>query len=246
MIRYNFDGRIAIVTGGAGGLGVAIARALLTGGARVILWDVSPEALAAAAAELGEGVTTTCVDITDEASVSKAAHSITGPIHILINNAGILGPVLPSWELEVAAFRRVVDVNLTGTFICNKVIVPLMIAAKVQGRIVNISSIQGKEGMALASAYSASKAGMIALTKTLGKELAGTSILVNAVTPAAAETAMAQEISAERRADILARIPMGRFVTPEEIAAQVLWLASEECAFATGAVFDLSGGRATY
>jgi 2-dehydro-3-deoxy-L-rhamnonate dehydrogenase (NAD+) len=246
MVRYDFAGRIAIVTGGAGGLGMAIARRLLGGGAQVHLWDVSEEALAVAAVNLGASVTTACVDVTNEASVAAAANAIGRPIHMLINNAGILGPVVPSWDIDVADFRRVVDVNLTGTFICNKVVVPLMLAAKVSGRIVNISSIQAKEGMALASAYAASKAGMIALSKTLGKELAGTGILVNAVTPAAAETAMTKEISDDRRSDILGRIPMGRFVTPDEIAAQVVWLCSDDCAFATGAVFDVSGGRATY
>jgi 2-dehydro-3-deoxy-L-rhamnonate dehydrogenase (NAD+) len=245
MVRYDFDQRLAIVTGGAAGLGLAISRALVASNARVALWDVSADGLAAAAEELGDAASTACLDITDEAAVAAAALS-SPDVAILINNAGILGPVLPSWEVDSAAFRRVLEVNLTGAFLCSKAVVPLMLASATAGRIVNISSIQGKEGMALASAYAASKAGLIALTKTMGKELAGTGILVNAVTPAAAETAMTGEISDERRADITARIPMGRFASPQEIAAQVLWLCSQDCAFATGAVFDLSGGRATY
>ena len=246
MVSYDFTGKRAIITGGAGGLGIAMAQLLLASHAEVTLWDHSAAALASAKLALGAArVTTQSLDITDAAQVAQATRE-AGLIDILINNAGILGPVAPTWELDVADFRRVIDVNLTGAFICSSAVVPIMLANKTAGRIVNLSSIQAKEGMALASAYAASKAGLIALTKTMGKELAGTGILVNAVTPVAAETTMMQEISDARRADILARIPMGRFVTPEEIAAQVVWLCSDACAFATGAVFDLSGGRATY
>jgi NAD(P)-dependent dehydrogenase (short-subunit alcohol dehydrogenase family) len=168
-----------------------------------------------------------------------------GSVDILVNNAGILGPVAPLWEQEPAAFRRVIEVNLTGMYLVCRAIVPRMRKQK-SGRIVNVSSIQGKEGLARSGAYGISKAGVIGLTKILGKELAGDGITVNCVTPAAAETGMAKEITAERRAEIVARIPMGRFVETDEIAAMVAFLASEECSFSTGAAFDLSGGRATY
>ncbi len=245
MLTYDFNGRLAIVTGGAGGLGIAIARALLAANARVQLWDHSAAALENAAEELDGAITTACVDITDEEAV-RAAAKVVPEVAMLINNAGILGPVAPSWEVDAATFRRVIDVNLTGAFIVSGAVVPLMLAAGTKGRIVNVSSIQGKEGMPLASAYAASKAGLIALTKTMGKELAESGILVNAVTPAAMAGAMMDKLSDDRRNDILARIPMRRFVTAEEIAAQILWLCSDECSFATGAVFDLSGGRATY
>lgn len=249
MVTYDLKGQLAVVTGGAGGLGIAIARGLMAARAQVALWDLSPADLARAKAELGPDVRTACVDVTDEGAVAAAAQDLQSGgerIAILINNAGILGPVANSWQVDPAAFRRVIEVNLTGAFICNRVIVPLMLAdPPVAGRIVNLASTQGKEGTAMASAYAASKAGLIALTKVLGKELASTGILVNAIAPTAAEGAMAQSLTGERRADLLARIPMGRFVTPEEVAAQVLWLSSEACSFATGAVFDLSGGRAT-
>ena len=191
-------------------------------------------------------------DVSDADQVARAT-ALTlerhGRIDILINNAGILGPVAPTWEHEPAAFRRVLAVNLGSVFLCSRAVVPAMLMrplAADRGRIVNISSIQGKEGMPLAAAYAAAKAGILALTKSLGKELAGDGILVNAVTPAAAETGMAVELTPQRRADILGRIPMGRFVRVEEIAEMVAWLASPLCSFSTGAVFDLSGGRATY
>ncbi|MBL8672172.1 MAG: SDR family oxidoreductase [Alphaproteobacteria bacterium] len=257
MTRYDLAGRVAIVTGGLGGIGRAIARTFLAGGAAVSLWDRAageraPDDLAA----LGD-VAARQVDVTDPASVAAALRrdlDAFGHVDALVNNAGILGPVAPSWETPVDAFRRVLDVNLTGAFICAGAVVPAMLArpardvggAPYRGAIVNVASIQGKEGMARASAYSASKAGLMALTKTLGKELATDGIMVNAVAPAAAETAMAQQITPERRADILSRIPVGRFVTVEEIAAAVAWLCSPDCSFTTGTVLDLSGGRATY
>ena len=172
-----------------------------------------------------------------------------GHIDTLVNNAGILGPVANAWEHSAEQFRRVLDVNLVGAFLCCRVLVPWLLknpAGSWRGRVVNVSSIQGKEGMAQAAAYAASKAGLISLTKTLGKELAQTGVLVNAVTPAAVMTAMADALTDERRQSILARIPMARFLEADEVAAQVAWLCSADCSFATGAVFDLSGGRATY
>jgi NAD(P)-dependent dehydrogenase (short-subunit alcohol dehydrogenase family) len=250
---YDFSGRTAIVTGGAGGFGRAIAARLHQSGAAVALWDADREGAQRMGPAIGaERVFAQQVDITDEAAVAAAARVVLerfGSVDMLINNAGILGPVATTWEHTTEAFRRVLDVNLTGAFICSRVIVPIMLASSPsanRGRIVFVSSIQAKEGMPRAAAYAASKAGLIALTKTLGKELAESGILVNAITPAIAETAMAKEITPERRQDILARIPMRRLVRVDEIAAQVAWLCSDDCSFATGAVFDLSGGRATY
>ena len=250
---YDFSGRTAIVTGGAGGFGRAIAARLHRSGAAVALWDADGEGVRRAASGIGtERMLAQQVDITDEAAVSAAARGVLGrfgSVDMLVNNAGILGPVATTWEHTTEAFRQVLDVNLTGAFICTRVVVPLMLANTLQpnrGRIVFVSSIQAKEGMPRAAAYAASKAGLIALTKTLGKELAESGILVNAITPAIAETAMAKELTTERRQEILGRIPMRRFVQVEEIAAQVAWLCSDDCSFATGAVFDLSGGRATW
>jgi 2-dehydro-3-deoxy-L-rhamnonate dehydrogenase (NAD+) len=250
---YDFSGRTAIVTGGAGGFGRAIAARLHQSGAAVALWDADRDGVEGTGAAIGaERVLAQQVDITDEAAVAAAARAVLerfGSVDTLVNNAGILGPVATTWEHTTEAFRRVLDVNLTGAFICARVIVPLMLGnppSAHRGRIVFVSSIQAKEGMPRAAAYAASKAGLIALTKTLGKELAESGILVNAITPAISETAMAKELTAERRQDILARIPMRRFVRVEEIAAQVAWLCSDDCSFATGAVFDLSGGRATW
>ncbi len=254
-VAYDFAGRAAIVTGGAGGFGRAIAARLHASGAAVALWDADAAAAADAAHALGDRALAQAVDITDEASVAAAARAAVqrfGRIDMLVNNAGILGPVANTWEHRTEEFRHVVDVNLTGAFICCRAIVPLMLAnprdpgSGRRGSIVNVSSIQAKEGMPRAAAYAASKAGLIALTKTLGKELAESGIPVNAITPAIAETSMARDLTPERRQEILDRIPMRRFVTVEEIAAQVAWLCSDDCSFATGAVFDLSGGRATY
>jgi len=243
--------RSIIITGGARGIGLAIARRLAARGDRLVLWDRDAEAVRAAAASLGAGHHAFACDVADEASVAAAAEAswqACGRIDGLVNNAGILGPVVPLWEHSAADFRRVMDVNLVGTFLVSKACVVRMRAQQgpERGRIVNISSVQAKEGLALAAAYAASKAGVIGLTKTLGKELAREGILVNAITPAAAETDMAKELNAERRAEISARIPMGRFVEVEEVAAMVDWLLSPECSFSTGAIFDISGGRATY
>ena len=246
----RYDGRTAIITGGARGIGLAVARRLAAEGARVALWDRDGVEAAARIADLGSTHIACRADVTRETEIEAAAHATWqafGAVDLLVNNAGILGPVLPSWEISAEAFRQVVDVNLVGCFLVSRACVPRMRAqTPPTSRIVNVSSIQAKEGMPLASAYAASKAGIIALTKTLGKELARDGILVNCITPAAAETDMAKEITPQRRADIEARIPMGRFVLVEEIAAMVAFLGSNDCTFSTGAVFDLSGGRATY
>jgi NAD(P)-dependent dehydrogenase (short-subunit alcohol dehydrogenase family) len=256
--RYDLAGRRAVVTGGAGGLGRGIARALLEAGAAVELWDRSDDGLAQATAELGARSSGRRLDICDANAVeaaAEAAFASHGRIDILVNNAGVLGEVRPIWETSPEDFQRVLQVNLFGAYLVTRAIVGRMRRQPprrgpdghpLRGHVVNIASIQGKEGMALAGAYSASKAGLIALTKSVAKETAREGIVVTAVTPAAAETAMAKEISAERRADILARIPMGRFVEVEEVARMVLFLSSDACSFSTGGVFDLSGGRATY
>jgi 3-oxoacyl-[acyl-carrier protein] reductase len=247
MNRYDLAGRSAVITGGAGGIGQALGAAMIAAGAQVTLWDAAAENLEAARAALPQA-TTRVVDITDEAAVAAAA-ALPAKIDILVNNAGVLGDVAPIWDSDPQRFRRVIDVNLVGAYLVTRAIVRRM---RVQaprpqrGHIVNIASIQGKEGMALAGAYSASKAGLIALTKTVAKETARDGIVVTCITPAAAETAMAREITPERRADIVSRIPLGRFVTLDEIVHLVLWLCSDDCSFSTGGIFDLSGGRATY
>lgn len=243
-------GRVALVTGAASGIGRAIAGRLVAEGASVALWDIDGTAAAAARA-LGDAAAF-AVDISREAEVASAAAATWerfGRIDLVVNNAGILGPVAPTWEHAPADFRRVIEVNLTGCFLVCHAVVPRLLAqpGPDRGRIVNIASIQAKEGMPNAVAYASSKAGVIALTKTLGKELARAGILVNCIAPAAVEaTGMASELTAERRAEILGRIPMGRFVELAEVAAMTAWLGSRECTFSTGAVFDLSGGRATY
>ena len=247
----RFAGRNAVVTGGARGIGLAIAQRLATEGARISLWDVNGAAAAKSAVALGSGHNALGLDITDEADVAEAARATAqkfGRIDFLINNAGILGPVALAADYDPKAFRRVIDVNLTGTFLVSRAVVNVMRAqdGPTRGRIVNVSSIQGKEGLPMAAAYAASKAGVISLTKTFGKELASAGIYVNCITPAAAETDMAKEITPERRADLLARIPMGRFVRVEEIAGMAAFLCSDDCGFSTAAVFDVSGGRATY
>lgn len=240
-------GRAAIVTGGAGGLGIAVARRLLAAGVAVSLWDRDADALAA----LDLDVHCRVVDVTEPGAVSRAMTETTtaiGPVSLAVANAGVLGPVAPVWEWPAEAFERVLRVNLTGVFHLLQAVVPPMLAMPQPraGRIVTIASIQGKEGTALSGAYGASKAGLIALTKTLGKELASTGILANCIAPSAVETAMARSITPERRAELTAKIPLGRFLDPDEVAAMTMWLLSTECSFSTGAVFDLSGGRATY
>ena len=249
--RRRFDGRNAVITGAARGIGFAVATRLASEGARVAIWDVDAAAAQKSAQSLGAQHRADAVNVADEASVNDAAkrvHDAFGRIDILVNNAGILGPVAPLWELQPADFNRVMTINLTGMYLVCRALVPRMRAQSgpVRGRIVNVSSIQGKEGLALSCAYGISKAGVIGLTKILGKELANDGITVNCVTPAAAETDMAKELTPQRRAEIISRIPIGRFVEVEEIAAMAAFLASDECSFSTGAIFDLSGGRATY
>jgi 2-dehydro-3-deoxy-L-rhamnonate dehydrogenase (NAD+) len=245
---YDFRDRIAVVTGGAQGIGRAIATHLLHGGATVWLWDRDTVVAKATAAELGSigPVFAVPVDVSDLAEVEAAAKAVDGGrIDVLVNNAGISGPNVPTWEYPQPDWARVLAVNLTGTFNCCKMVAPMMIA-RDYGRIVNIASIAGKEGNPNACAYSASKAGVIALTKSLGKELAGYDIAVNCVTPAVAKTAIFDQMTEQHVAYMLSKIPRGRFVKVEEIADLVAFCASQECAFTTGAVFDISGGRATY
>ena len=256
MNRYDLAGKTAIVTGGAGGFGVAIAQRLVESGATVCLWDLTAARLQAAAAEVGAAacVRWRKVDVTDEIAIAEAVAadqvaSSSGRLDILINNAGILGETKPIWETDAPDVRKVFDVNLMGAFLCLRAVTRVMRQQEPnphRGHIVNVASVQGKEGMPYSAAYSTSKAAIIGLTKSVGKELAQEGIYVNCITPAAAETPMAKLISAERKADILSRIPMGRLVEVDEVARMVTWLASSDCSFSTGAVFDLSGGRATY
>jgi len=250
MNQIDLEGRVAVITGGAQGIGYAIAERMLQSGATAVLWDIDEARLAAAAAALAPrgAVTTQTVELTDEASVGRATDATLarhGRIDILVNNAGITGGNATTWELAPDVWRRVIEVNLVAPYLTCRAVVPHMIGAGY-GRIVNIASVAGKEGNPNASHYSASKAGLIALTKSLGKELATRGVLVNAVSPAAAKTAMFATMTQAHIDFMLAKIPMGRFLEVSEAAAMVAWLASEECSFTTGAVFDLSGGRATY
>ena len=242
MNQLDLHGRIAVVTGAARGIGRAIAERMTASGATVIGWDLDAQALADAQIQ-GHSF-----DLTDEAAVRHAAAETLkqhARIDILVNNAGITGGNAPTWELPTAEWRRVLDVNLVAPMLCASAVIPGMITHKY-GRIVNIASIAGKEGNPRASHYSASKAGLIALTKSLGKELAGQGVLVNAVTPAAAKTDIFKQMTPQQIDWMLSKIPMNRFVEVDEIAALACWLATEECSFTTGAVFDISGGRATY
>lgn len=241
-------GKRAAVTGGAQGIGYAIAKKLLSQGAQVALWDQDEALMVEAVASLGEGARGVAVDVTDPGSIDAAVSEsweTTGGVDILVNNAGIAGPATPVWDYPLDEWRRVIEIDLNGVFYCCRAVSPVM-KAQDYGRIVNIASIAGKEGNPNASAYSAAKAGVIALTKSLGKELADTGVRVNCVTPAAARTRIFDQITQEHIDYMLSKIPMGRFVKVEEIAELVVWLASEDCAFSTGAVFDISGGRATY
>ena len=248
MNQLDFANRTAIVTGGAAGIGFAIAQRLVASGATVLLWDRDAAALSRAEAALARGTRTQAFDVADPAAVAHAAQDAMdalGRIDVLVCSAGITGPNTTTWEYPVDAWRQVIDVNLNGLFYCNRAIVPAMLKNDY-GRIVNIASVAGKEGNPNASAYSTSKAGVIGLTKSLGKELAKTGIRVNCVTPAAVRTAIFDQMSQQHIDFMLSKIPLGRFGGVDEIAALVCWLASEECSFSTGAVFDLSGGRATY
>jgi len=245
MNQLDMKGRHAVITGGAAGLGFAIAQRMLASGATVTLWDRDEVALAGAAKALGAGVQTVQVDVTRHDSVVQAVAQTAPKVDALVNSAGITGPNTPLVNYPVDAWNQVMQVNINGIFHCCREIVPLMQRADY-GRIVNIASVAGKDGNPNASAYSTSKAAVIGLTKSLGKELASTGIRVNCVTPAAVKTAIFDQMTPEHIQFMLSKIPMGRFGTPEEIAAMVGWLCTEDCSFSTGAVFDLSGGRATY
>ncbi|MCY4451958.1 MAG: SDR family NAD(P)-dependent oxidoreductase [Immundisolibacterales bacterium] len=248
MNRIDLEGRRAVVTGGAQGIGLAIAERLLASGAGVTLWDRDPGELEAARTALGSGTGGVVVDVADPESVERAAEETieaAGCIDILVNNAGIAGPNATTWEYPIEEWRQVVEIDLNGVFYCCRAVVPHMIE-RGYGRIVNTASIAGKEGNPNASAYSAAKAGVIGLTKSLGKELADRDIAVNCITPAAARTRIFEQITQAHIDYMLSKIPRGRFVLVEELAALVAWLVSEENSFTTGAVFDASGGRATY
>jgi 2-dehydro-3-deoxy-L-rhamnonate dehydrogenase (NAD+) len=254
MNIIDLKNRTAIVTGGARGIGFAIAKRMLASGATVVLWDVDAAALDKAGAALqgqanGNGrVHAAVVDVTNDAAIARAVATDLrerGKIDILVNNAGITGGNAPLWELAPEVWRRVVEVNLVAPYLTCRAVVPHMMRAGY-GRIVNIASIAGKEGNPNASHYSASKAGLIALTKSLAKELAAAGVLVNCVTPAAAKTELFAQMKQEHIDYMLSKIPMNRFVEVDEIAGLVAWLASEDCSFSTGAVFDISGGRAVY
>ena len=233
MNKLDFAGRNAIVTGGAQGIGAAIVKRLQASGARVVIWDLdgSPK-----------------VDVADADSVQAAtarAVKELGKIDVLVNNAGIAGPSMPVVDYPIAEWKRVLDIDLTGPFLCCRAVAPHMVKAGY-GRIVNIASVAGKEGNPNAAAYGAAKGGLITFTKSFGKELAQTGVLVNCVTPAAAQTAILEQVTPEFAKFMLSKIPMGRFVKVDEIAALACWLASEDCSFSTAGVFDISGGRATY
>jgi NAD(P)-dependent dehydrogenase (short-subunit alcohol dehydrogenase family) len=246
---YDFENRVAIVTGGGQGIGLHTAQRILASGGAVSVWDVEQKLLdKLAQSGPRERILPLRVDISDQASVEAATEQVVsafGQIDILINNAAIVGPNAPTWEYPVADFENVVRIGLIGTFLVSRAVVPHMIA-RDYGRIVNLSSVAGKEGNPNAPAYSSTKAAVLALTKSLGKELAGHNISVNAVTPAVAKTTMALSQDPGFLAMILAKIPRGRMLELDEAAAMICWLASEENSFTTGAVFDLSGGRATY
>jgi NAD(P)-dependent dehydrogenase (short-subunit alcohol dehydrogenase family) len=246
--KIDLNGRIAVVTGGAQGFGRAITERFVESGAKVAIWDFDQALAEKTANEVGNAVSAFKVDVSDLTAVEATRDTTLkafGKIDILVNNAGITGNNKTVWDIDLDDWRKVMRVNLDGPFICCKAIVPAMIEKKY-GRIVNIASIAGKEGNPNAAHYSASKAGVIALTKSLGKELAAHDILVNAVTPAAAKTAIFDQMTQQHIDFMLSKIPKNRFVLVEELAAMVAWLASEDCAFSTGAVFDISGGRATY
>ena len=248
--KIDLASRVAIVTGAARGIGYAICERLLQSGASASMWDLDGAALRSAGqalAGLGK-VAIEQVDVSDPDSVARATQSTAsrfGKVDILVNNAGIGGPIAPTWEYDLDAFRQVFDVNVVGVFLCCKAVVPLM-RKQNYGRIVNIASIAGKNGTPNFAAYGASKAAVIALTKALGRELADTEILVNAVCPSVADTDIIKVHTPEKVKELIQLVPKGRFVRTDEIAAMVAWLSSEECSFSTGQLFDISGGRSVY
>ena len=247
-VTHDYRGRSAVITGGARGIGLAAARRFHESGAKISLWDMDGERLDEVAASFSSQINTQVVDVTSWDSVHEAAvasHKDMGGVDILLNSAGIAGPNFKTWDYPIDEWLKVVDIDLNGTFLCCRAIVPYM-RDQNYGRIVNIASIAGKEGNPNASPYSAAKAGVIGLTKSLGKELADMEITVNCITPAAVRTEIFDQISQEHIDFMLSKIPIGRFGTVEEIANLIAWLSSEECSFSTGGVFDISGGRATY
>ena len=248
MNQIDLNGHVAIVTGGAQGIGQSVVERFAASGATVEIWDLDGDLAAETAAEIGETVHARGVDVTDAEAVmaaAKACEGAHGPIDILVTSAGIAGPNKKTWEYPLDAWDRIMKINVDGTMLCCRAVIPSMIA-QGYGRIVTVASVAGKEGNPNAAPYSASKAAVIALTKSLGKELAGQDIAVNTVTPAAARTRIFDQISQEHIDFMLSKIPRGRFLEVREVAAMVAWLASSENSFTTGAVFDLSGGRATY
>ena len=243
MNSIDLGGKTVVITGGSGGIGQAVARRALASGAKICIWDNSAPSATQSADTLQLQV-----DVTDEATVARAyAETIArfGRVDVLVNSAGITGPTMTVQDYPLDAWLKVMAINLTGTFLCSRAVVAGMVA-QGYGRIVNLASIAGKEGNAQQSAYSASKAGVIALTKSMGKELAKVDVRVNCIAPAMIESALLEQMPESKRNENLAKIPMGRAGTVDEIAAMALWMASEECSFTTGATFDASGGRATY
>lgn len=247
MNHYDLEGRVVIVTGAARGIGLAVAERLTASGASVAVWDMDGAEAEKAAATL-KNAQAIAVDVSDEESVNRAVAQTLdhyGRIDCLVNNAGIAGSTGPLWKYPVDTWRKIVDIDLTGVFLCCRAVVPVMLENDY-GRIVNVASVAGKEGNPNASAYSSAKAGVIALTKSLGKELATTGIRVNAVTPATVKTEILKQFDQSQVDYMLSKIPMGRLGLPEENAALIAWLCSEDCSFSTAAVFDTSGGRCTY
>ena len=245
MNNINLKNKVAVVTGGAQGFGLAIAKRFLVSGAQVVIWDIDEKILLSVEEK---NITKIIVDVTNFQNIEEATKetlSLLGRIDILVNNAGIAGPSYTTWEYPIEEWQKIIDIDLSGVFYCCKSIVPVM-KKNNYGRIINIASIAGKEGNPNAMPYSAAKAGVIALTKSLGKELANNNIAVNCITPAAAKTRIFDQISQEHIDYMLSKIPRNRFVKVDELASMVAWMASEENSFTTGAVFDLSGGRATY
>ena len=247
-IKYDFNNRTAIITGGAQGFGLDITKRFLESGAKVIIWDIDSKMLEKAHQDLdNSNLRSKKVDVSNFQEVKDSVNEILqeSNIDILINNAGITGPTASLWEYDVAMWKKVVEINLMGTFHCCKAIVPNMVKNNY-GRIVNVASVAGKDGNANASAYSAGKAGAIGLTKSLGKELADKNIAVNAVTPAGAKTRILDQMTKEHVQRMLSKVPRGRFLEVEEFTSLVCWLSSDENTFSTAAVFDISGGRSTY